>query len=509
MKTSLPLRQLVHGVHPLRVWGRLDSPVIGLACDARHVERGSVFFAVPDASGWVAPEAIPDAIERGAAAIVCEQGGGLPHYRTTCIRVADCRRALARAAARYFGEPSRRLQVVVVTGCTDRVSVAHLLAAVLRAAGIATGLVTSRECQLGLRTLGPWAERIEPLDVQERLAEMGRAGCRAAVLELPPQAVARGSLTATELDTLLVTALAPAAAGTEGPSAASGPGFNGEAGLQFRKGGGGWWYLEDALAGRAVAGAGPALRVRYGSGRGGLFRVLRAQGDLQGTRLQLSSGEGVSREIHVPLPGREVARAAVAVLAAAHGWKLPEAAVLRGLAHATPVPGRLEPVREGAAGGFQVLVDATPTLADFEATLQELRDLTPGRLRVLIGCGARHPVATRSLWGEVAGRWTDEVVVTDDNPAHEPPRLLAAAVVAGCARVSGRPPPYVPDRREAMAALLARAQAGDCVLLAGKGHLGVQAVGGCVVPFDDREQAAALLGQRSFRPRPGLATAEK
>lgn len=504
MKTALPLRQLVQGIRPLRVWGRLDAPVVGLACEARHVEPGSVFFAVPDACGRRAPEAIPDAIERGAAAIVCEQGGGLPYYRTPCLRVADCRRALAQAAARYFGEPSRRLQVVGVTGCASRVSVAHLLAAVLRAAGIATGLVTSRACQLGLRMLGPWAEPIEPLEVQERLAAMERAGCRAAVLELPPEAVARGSLAATELDTLLVTHLSAAAEG-DTPAAAFRPGFNGEAGWQFRKGGGGWWHVEGALAGRAAPGAGPSLRMRYGTGRGGLFRVLRARSELTGSRLQLAGSDGVCREVHLPLPGREAARAAVAVVAAAHGWKLPEAAVLQGLAHAPPVPGRLEPVR--GAFGFQVLVDATPTLADFEATLRELRELTPGRLRVLVGCGARHPAAVRPRFGEVAGHWADEVVVTDDNPEHEPPRLLAAAVVAGCARVCGRPPPYVPDRREAIAAVLARAQPGDCVLLAGKGHHGVQAMGGCVAPFDDREHAAALLGQRASRPRPQNAPA--
>jgi UDP-N-acetylmuramoyl-L-alanyl-D-glutamate--2,6-diaminopimelate ligase len=494
MTAPLKLRHLVNRFGTLKVEGALDTPVAALAYDARRVVPGAVFFAMSDRARDDGRSAIPQAIERGAAAIVCEQPGFLP-YRATRIRVTDCRQALAAAAAAFHGQPSQKLQVVVVSGCAARIPVAHLLAAVFRAADIPTGVIGSHGCDLGERTLPPLEGEAEALDVQERLAEMLRSGCRAGILELSPEALDRGVLAACELDHLIFTRIT---AGPDGePAAGDSPlARPWEERLRFRRlnGGartsGGLWQVDDALAGRAAAGAGLAFRIHGGAGPVH-YRAGQVRTSLRGTRLDLTLPGGEPLVVRLPLPGRALARAALAVVGLAHRFKLPAGAVLRGLAHAPPVPGWCEPV--SPVREFHVLVDAAPTLGDFEARLRELRDLTPGRLRVLFGCGRRHPAPERPAWGEVAARWADDVVLTDDNPGHEPAAAIAAAVARGYARMNGLPPLYVPDRAAAIATILANARAGDCVLLAGKGHRAVQETGGCVVPFDDRVQARAWL----------------
>jgi UDP-N-acetylmuramoyl-L-alanyl-D-glutamate--2,6-diaminopimelate ligase len=262
---------------------------------------------------------------------------------------------------------------------------------------------------------------------------------------------------------------------------------------------GGLWQVEDALAGRAASGAGLTFRIHGGAGPV-QYRAASLRAGLRGTRLDLVLPGGETGVVRLPLPGRSLARAALAVVGLAHRFKLPAGAVQRGLAQASPVPGWCEPVI--AAREFHVLVDTAPSLGEFAALLRELRELTPGRLRVLFGCGWRHPAPERQAWGEVAAHEADDVVLTDDNPGHEPAAAVAAAVARGYARVKGQPPLYVPDRAAAIATLLARARTGDCVLLAGKGHRAVQEVGGCVVPFDDRARARAWLRQHPARSQP-------
>lgn len=502
MKSALALRHLVNRLGALTVDGALDAPVAALAYDVRRVVPGAVFFAMPDCADGEAQFAIPRAIERGAAAIVCEQGGYVP-YRAARIRVANCRRAMAAAAAAFHGEPSHKLQVVVVTGCGARVAVAHLLRDVFTAAGIPTGLLSSRGCRFGERSLPALTPAPEALDVQERLADILRAGCQAGILELPIEAIDRGCLAGSELDTLISTQIssAHASAGHGAPPAT--PGW--ETHLRFRGAAAGRrpasriWRVEDVLTGRAGADAGLWFRVHYGPVQSGSFRARLGRLTPRGTRLEITTPSG-EQTLRLPLPGREQARAALAVVAISHGLKLPLAAVLNGLGHAQPVPGLLEPVSNGHA--VQVLVDAAQSLADFERALRELRDLSPGRVLVLFGCGWRHSAPVRLAFGAAAARWADEVILTSDNSGREPAGQIAAEVAAGHARVKGRPPLIVLDRREAIAAVLARARGGDCVLLAGKGHRAWQETGDCVVPFDDREQARAALRGTPARSRP-------
>ena len=499
MKTLLPLRQLVGRLGALSVEGALDAPVAALAYDERRVIPGSVFFAMPDRGGD-GVHAIPRAIERGAAAIVCEHGGYVP-YRAARIRVANCRRAMASAAAAFYGHPSQKLQVVVVTGCRARAAVAHLLRDLLAAAGIETGVMSRLGCRCGERTLPPLAAFPEALDIQERLAEFLREGCRACIVELSPEAIEQGCLDATELDTLVATQVAsdPANPATTA-SAAMVAAW--ESRLNFRahsgpRRGGGCWRVTDLLEGRAVPAAGLLFRAHTGPVAGS-FRARCGHMTPRGTRIEIETPGG-NCVVRLPLPGLRAARAALAAAAVGQGLRLPLPVLASGLARVHPVPGHLEPVSPGHA--VHVLVDSGGTVADFEQSLRELRDVAPGRLLLLFGCGHRHSPATRPAYGEAAARWADHTVLTSDSPGTESAEVIAAQVASGFLGVKGAPPLVVHDRDVAIRELLRCARAGDCVLLAGKGHRAIQELGDCVVPFDDGAEARAALASQPTRPR--------
>lgn len=501
MKTPLTLRQIVSRIGALAVEGPLDVPVPALAYDARRVTPGAVFFALGTGE-FATADAIPLAIERGAAAIVSEQGGYLP-YRATRIRVGNCRRALAAAAATLHGQPSQRMQVLVVTGCTTRLGVAHVLHGLLAATGIETGLISRLGGRFHERVLPPSGHEFEALDIQERLADFLREGCRTCIVELPATAIDHGALDTLELDAVVVTQCddsgpAPAVAAWES-----------RLGFRCVPGGrraGGCWRVVDPMAGRPSSDDGLFLRVQAGPSPAGSFRARCLRATPKGTRLEIESPSG-RIAARLPLPGRRAARAALAASAIALGLRIPHPAIAAALGRISPVPGQLEPVSDGHP--VHVLVDAGGTVAEFEQCLQEARGVAAGRLLVLFGCGHRHPPALRPSYGEAAARWSDQVVLTSDSPGYESPEVIAAQVASGYLRCKGAPPRIVPDRETAITHLLRDARPGDCVLLVGKGVDAVQEIGACRSPFSDRAVARAALAELPVGPGPAPAVSAR
>ncbi len=500
MRAAIPLRQLAGRLGALSIDGALDSSVAALAYDARRVVPGSLFFAMAGAGGDGA-QSIPRAIERGAAAIVSEQGGFVP-YRATRIRVANCRQALAVAAATFYGHPSRKLQMIVVSGCAARAAVAQVLRALLSASGVATALLGSLGCQVGERTLPALAAAPEPLDIQELLAEASRAGDRACVIELAPEAIAGGCLAASELDTLIVTEITAGAddvAGVRGRTERGGL----EGGFTFRAHGRAArndraWRVTDVLRGRAGLGADAALRLDGGPGHAFTVRAKLRRLTPRATRADVETPGG-PLSLNLALVGRPNARAALAAVAVAQAMKLPLPVIAAGLARLPAVAGHLEPVATDVP--VHVFVDACRSASDLEAALRATRELTSGRVLLLFGCSRHHPTTARPVFGGVAARWADETVFTADNPGPESAEVISAQVASGYVPIKGTPPFMVHDRQEAIRELLRLARPGDCVLLAGKGHRCIQELGDCVIPFDDREYAQAAMASLGWRGR--------
>jgi UDP-N-acetylmuramoyl-L-alanyl-D-glutamate--2,6-diaminopimelate ligase len=213
--------------------------------------------------------------------------------------------------------------------------------------------------------------------------------------------------------------------------------------------------------------------------------------DLQITQLKLGQHQteftlaGVN--FTMPLIGRHNVSNAAAALGIVRGVGLELADCVPLLAAMPPVPGRLESLRQGQP--FAVYVDYAHTDDALRQVLSTLREITPGRLRVLFGCGGNRDTGKRRKMGEAAAALADDILITTDNPRRENPHLIAEQVAEGCPGM-GR---IELDRARAIDEILREAKAGDTVLIAGKGHETYQEIDDIVMPFDDRQQARAVL----------------
>lgn len=497
------LKQLLSSLGPAQVEGPLDREVAGLTCDSRRVTPGMVFVAIPglNADGH---SFIDSAIERGAAAVIYEHNGFVPH-RATRIKVADTRAALALAAAAYYQHPGARLELAGITGTNGKTAVAFMLKAMFEAAGRRAGLLSSVRHEIGERVIPAQRTTPEAPEVQQMLAGMVRAGCGAAILEVSSHALAQSRVAGLEFDVAVLTNLT-------------------EDHLDYHRSMEAYYGCKKRLftslrpgakAGRAVVNVDDPYGARlarelsaqtpltYGLGQEAQLRATRLQLGRQGARMVIE-GAGLAFECRLPLIGRHNLYNALAAVGAASLLAVPASAMQAALNSMAPVPGRLEPIDQGQP--FGVYVDYAHTAEALRHALTTLREVCAGRLLLVFGCGGGRDTGKRPAMGRVAAELADLTVITSDNPRREPPAQIAAQIEAGYHAV--RPEAYRVelDRPRAIGVAIRHAHPGDVVLIAGKGHETFQEFQETIVPFDDRLCAReALTNLGHARPRPNHA----
>lgn len=446
-----------------------DPEVRRVVYDSRRSAPGSLFCCVPgqqvDGHAFAG-----DAVAHGAVALLVEHRLDVDVAQ---VVVPDARRAMADAAAVFWGDPSTRLAVLGVTGTNGKTTVTHLLGAVLDAAG--------RPCRV-LGTLSGNRTTPEAPDLQEALATALAGGARAVAMEVSSHALALDRVAGTHIEVAVFTNLGRDHLDFHGTEAAyfAAKARLFEAGRSAR----GVVNLDDAH-GRLLRDAAVIPTVGYS-----LADVDEVQPTPRGTVARWAG-----RELRVPLPGRHNLSNALAAATAARQLGLSDDEIVAGLAGAAAVPGRFEAVDAGQP--FGVVVDYAHTPDALARVLEAAREITPapGRVLVVFGCGGDRDRSKRAPMAAVASRGADLVVVTSDNPRSEDADAILAEVRAGLvppAEGGGRAVVEV-DRRAAIAIALAEAAPGDLVVLAGKGHETTQDLGERVVPFDDRLVAAELL----------------
>ncbi len=476
----MQLRSLIPALTPLKIEGSLAAQVTGLEFEPRRVAPGNVFFALPRA-GYDGHSQIETAVARGASAIVCRQRGAMKQ-RAALIEVADTREALAKASAFYFGRAGERLRVIGVTGHAGAWKSAFLLASLLRASGIKTGLISSFRHEVGERRL-PSGAPPESADIQRLFAEMTRAGCDTCVLEVPD--VSPAALREVPLDLLVV-------AGEE---------------ENF------WKYSDymhhaisrrpgcaivnlDARAGRETACS--ALfdsQVTFG-------RSSAAQVSAQDVSFSPQSTAGIlyigneSASFSLPLAGRENLGHLLAATAAAFALDIPARAIFDSLDGISAPPGSLELISE--AGRFHVYVDEARDESNLESALRSLREITTGRVLLALGAGERTTGRERFQLGRMAAQHAHYVVLTSDNPGRESVEQICGALAQGLENGGNTRYHFQPDRAEAIGELIRLARAGDALLISGKGDRTFQQLVNTIVPFDDRRVARERLRQNHF-----------
>ena len=502
MKRTQPLAAL------LRAAGLPAGPrgphVAGLTQDSRKVRAGWVFVAVPSASGKHADAGahLRQAAARGASLLVAS-AGALRSARLAApalaLAVPDSAAALAALAAAWSGFPARKLALHGVTGTNGKTTTSFLLRGLLEHGARPSALLGTVGYWVGPRRHEAPNTTPSSLELQALFAEAVAAGCKTAVMEVSSHALDQGRVDGLAFRSATFTNLTRDHLDYHRTLAAYGAA---KARLFTLLGPGGVAVVnaQDPWSGRMAAARPRGARLLRYHAAGGRAD-LRAQGlrlEMDGTVFTLDF-EGRRRELRLPLPGRfNVANAlAAAGVALALGMGLE--AVAQGLERPALPPGRFEMVRAGQP--FNVVVDYAHTPDALERLISAAREVTPGRVITVFGCGGDRDRGKRPMMGALSARLSDLSVATSDNPRTEDPAAILRQVLAGVPASRRLSVKRVPDRARAIAVALAAARPGDSVLIAGKGHEDYQIVGELKHPFDDRVQARRALGALGFRGR--------
>ncbi len=481
----MQLDDLVRALAPTEVAGGQPLEIADLAYDTRAVARGTLFFCVPGARvdghdlAW-------EAVERGAAALVVERP---LEVSVPQLVVDDTRVAMAVAADAFFGEPTRKLEVVGVTGTNGKTTTSFVLHAMLDADGRRPGLVGTVEWRVGGETRPAPFTTPEAIDLQRLFREMLDVGDRSAAIEASSHGSALRRLERVRFGVLVFTNLSQDHLDLHGSLEdyfqAKRRLFTGAQPPPAAVGIGDEWGAR--LAGE-LDGAHRAPLLTFGLDEPAQIRPEGLEVTARGSRFRAG---GI--EIATPLRGLFNVENVLGAVAAGILLDLDEDAIAAGAAAVGDVPGRFEAVDEGQ--DFAVVVDYAHTPDSLATVLTAARGLGAGRVIVAFGAGGDRDRGKRPLMGKVAAELADHVIVTSDNPRSEDPLAVIQDVLQG----AGLDVEIDPDRRTAIERAIALAEAGDVVVIAGKGHEQGQDVAGVVHPFDDRvvaREALRALGAR-------------
>jgi UDP-N-acetylmuramoyl-L-alanyl-D-glutamate--2,6-diaminopimelate ligase len=472
------LEELADAVGDARIVGDPSIEVGKLAYDSRRVDPGTLFFCVPGEK-VDGHEFAAGAVEAGAVALVAERE--LPDLAVTQVVVADARAAMAPLAACFYGDPTNELRVIGITGTNGKTTTAFLLREILEAAGVRCGLLGTVKQVVG--GVEEEVERTTPeaIDLQATFRRMLDGGDSACVMEVSSHALALHRCDAIDFDVALFTNLTQDHLDFH----ADMEDYFASKRLLFEMGPGTAIVNVDDPYGRRLA---EEFECVTFSAEGGDADLMASDVGITASGAEFSVNGTIQAATR--LPGHfNVANALGALAAAvALGVDLDQAAA--GLSTAAPPPGRFEPIDEGQP--FSVLVDYAHTPDSLENVLRAARPLTSGRLIVVVGAGGDRDRGKRPKMGRAAAGGADLVIFTSDNPRSEDPATIVAEVKAGAGPRDGIE--AVTDRRDAIAEALSRAEPGDTVVIAGKGHeQGQEFENGRKLPFDDREVAREEL----------------
>jgi UDP-N-acetylmuramoyl-L-alanyl-D-glutamate--2,6-diaminopimelate ligase len=442
---------------------------------------------------------IDQAIQAGAVAVVTDSAAEKPRTGVAWAVVPQGRRALARVSANFYKKPAERIAITGITGTNGKSTTAFLVEAILTAAGRKSALIGTIEYHVAGKVLPAPHTTPEALDLNRILNEALGNGATEAVMEVSSHALAQERVFGVPFDVAVFTNLTRdhldyhntmeeyfaakrvlfVGCGTEAPRAVV-TNMDNETGAK----------LADFSRKRS------SVVLKYGWNRGDLHAE-KVEITTRGTRFDLITPAG-KIAVFSALIGRVNVYNILAAAGACYARGCSSEAIAAGIDKLARVPGRFEGVDCGQP--FTVVVDYAHTddaLRNLTALARELVSGTKGRVLTVFGCGGDRDRKKRPLMGEAAGRGSDFVVLTSDNPRSEDPLAIINDAVVGLQR-TGVKYSVEPDRRKAIVLAIGEARPGDIVLLAGKGHEKVQVTREGSAPFDDLEVARQALRAAGF-----------
>lgn len=498
----MKLAQLLEGVRVTKLFqtmfGRMvvthDVEVHRIQYDSRKIEQGDCFVAIRG-TGSDGHQFISNAISKGAKVVVMENDSFLPdsffmHAGVVKAVVSDSRKAMAIMAANFFGHPSKKMKLVGITGTNGKTTTSNIIQAILEAAGNKTGLIGTIEYRMGNDVIPATHTTPESLELNELLARMVQAGCTSVSMEVSSHALHQSRVYGMEYAAAVFTNLTQDHLDyhntMEEYFQAKKILFDGLTASQ--------WGITNADDnwGTKILASTTAKKLTYGVTSSADIRATDIQLSINGTSFAIQHA-GETTMIHSPLVGRFNVYNILAAFSAGVGLGFPKETIQTGIEQVLSVRGRFE--RIASPKGWTAIIDYAHTPDALENCLTTIHDVLPkenrGKIITVFGAGGDRDKKKRPIMGEIAGRLSDVVIVTSDNPRTEDPQVIINDVLKGVP--SDATLIQEVDRRKAIEKAVAQASAGDVVLVAGKGHEDYQVIGTEKIHFSDREIVEGLL----------------
>lgn len=480
---------LVEGCGLVRLFGSEGVEVENLARDSRAVRKGSMFFAVKGTQ-VDGHDFIPDALQKGAVAVVCQDVPEEKAPGVCYVQVEDSGRALGFMASAFYGNPSRALKLVGVTGTNGKTTTVTLLYRLFRSLGYEAGLLSTIENRIGATRIPSTHTTGDALEINSLLRRMVDAGCDYAFMEVSSHAVVQERIAGLQFAGGVFSNLTRDHLDYHKTF---------EAYLKAKK------KFFDQLPASAFALANAddrnglvmlqntsARKLTYSLRTPADFMCKVVEDSLQGLHLEMDR-----KEVYMRLVGRFNAYNLTAIYAVAVCLGMDRDQVLCAMSRLQEAPGRFERL-EAESGSKTGIVDYAHTPDALENLLETVSDLLlPGQgIVCVVGCGGNRDAGKRPEMARIACRYAAKVVFTNDNPRYEEPESILQQMLSGLDQAQRNAVLVIPDREQAIKTACMLAAGSDVVVVAGKGHEAYQEIEGVKHPFDDREILARYLPAR-------------
>lgn len=482
----MQVADLIRGMEYTLLQGTLDTEVIEVENDSRLVQPGYLFFCIPG-SARDGHEFANEVVKKGAAVLVVEHPVDVEES-VTVIQVPSCRYAMGILSSVFYGEPSKKLTVIGITGTKGKTTTAYMIHSMLEQTGHHTGLIGTIEVLDGIHRIPANNTTPESLALQRILRDMVENGLDSVVMEVSSQGLMLNRVAGVDFDYGIFTNLSEDHIGAN--EHASFEEYRMWKSKLFQLCKVGIFNMDDDNC-EAVMEGHTCQVVTYGMQSEADYRAsdwkLQNEDGHLGIEYQLS-GKAEGRLL-VNIPGKFSIYNSLSAVAVAHEMQVPMESIKQVLA-TIKVRGRVELIPISDA--FTLLIDYAHNAVSLESILETLREYQPGRLVCVFGCGGNRSKTRRYEMGEVSGRLADLTIITSDNPRFEEPEAIIQDIVTGISKTNGTHI-EISDRKEAFRYAIMHARPGDVIVLAGKGHEDYQEIKGVKYHMDERELIQQVL----------------
>jgi len=455
-----------------------DVEIEGIAYDSRSVKPGYLFVAIKgfETDGH---KYIESAVKNGAAAVIGETES---ECAAIYVQAVNSRRALAQAAAEFFGHPERKLKIIGITGTNGKTTTTYLIRQILMLKGLRCDLIGTNQIIVGDDKRESSRTTPESLDLFEIFDEMAQSGGEYVVMEVSSHSLFLDRVYGVTFKTAVLTNIT-------------------QDHLDFHE------TMENYAAAKAMLfsmSESAAVNIdsdfkdviiKNTTGRLTTYS-LKNEADVRAQNLKMSERgvifdllrEGRAREMRLGIPGEFSVYNALAAICACENIGIDDADIEKGLVLAKPVKGRIEVVHTNTP--YTVIIDYAHSPDGLKNIISAVRDFAKKRIITVFGCGGNRDAAKRPIMGKIAEELSDIVVVTSDNPRCEVPGCIIEDILKGMEKDNHI---VIENRREAIKKAMETAEDGDIIILAGKGHETYQEIEHVKHHFDEREVVRELL----------------